>query len=688
LPSFRQRDATDCGPACLRYVAAHYRLHIPLTRLRQASGAGHGGASVLGLVEAAQGLGFSAKGVKGPPEALSTIPVPAIAHLLIDKRLFHYVVLTRWTPKRARIMDPATGRIEKWPAARFLGTWTGVLVLLAPGNAFLPGDHTTSPWRRLWALLRPHASTITQTFLGALFSTILALSMSIYVEKIVDSVIPDGNSRLLNLLGTAMLGLLAFRLLLGVFQSLLALRTAQRIDAAIILGYYRRLMRLPQPFFDTMRIGEITSRVADAVKIRNFLNSSLPNLLLNPLILAFSLGAMFAYAWKLALLSLALIPLNCAIYWSANRLNREYQRRIMERAADFDAQLVESLGAQSVIRGFQLEDDAAFRTETRLVRLLRSIWKISIGGLACSTAATLITQSYLIVLLWTGASLVLGAELSPGQLMSSYTLAGYLSGPITSLIGLNSSVQEALIAVDRLFEIMDLEIENDRGTVAFPATQAGEIRFENVSFKHAGRLMTLQEVSFTIPPARITVLSGPSGCGKSTLLALLQRLYLPSQGRILVAGIDLQYFSLGELRRSMAVVPQNPVLMSGTVIENLVPGEPPDMQRLLAICGELGLLEMIEQLPQGFFSQLTESGSNLSGGQRQRLAIARALYRRAPLILLDEPSSALDSAARQILIRALGRLRDEERTIVLAAHDPHLADIADQVVTLASGRVL
>jgi ATP-binding cassette subfamily B protein len=360
----------------------------------------------------------------------------------------------------------------------------------------------------------------------------------------------------------------------------------------------------------------------------------------------------------------------------------------MERAADFDAQLVESLNAQSVVRRFRLEEDAGFRTEVRLVRLLRSTWNAAVTGLGCGTAAALFTQAYLIVLLWIGARLVLETGLSAGQLMSCYTLAGYLTNPIAALIGLNATIQETLIATDRLFEIMDLETETDQGNVEFTAEKAGDIRFEEVSFRHAGRPATLRDLSLTVPAGKITVLAGDSGCGKSTFLALLQRLYLPEKGRIFIGHLDIRYFKLESLRRHLAVVPQQSTLLSGTVLENLAPGcSQPDMERLLKICREVGVTEFIEKQPQGFLTFLNENGANLSGGQRQRLVLARALYLDAPILLLDEPSSALDARSEEALMDLLVKLRAAGKTILLAAHSPRLFAVADQIVTLADGRV-
>jgi len=688
MPNFKQRDLNDCGVACLSYILSHYNKPKPVAQLRIATGTDQYGSTALGLISAAKLLGFTAKGAKGSLETLVTAPLPAIAHCLIDNKRLHFIVLLTWTPKFARVMDPAVGRVEKWSHDKFKAVWTGVLILMAPGENFQPGNHTVSAARRLWRLLQPHQSVLAQAFVGAVLSTILALAMSVYVQKIVDSVIPDGNRSLLNLLGVAMLAVLGFKLVLGIFQSLLSLRTAQKIDAALILGYYRHLLQLPQQFFDTMRVGEITSRVADAVKVRNFLNSALLNLVLNPLILIFALGAMFLYSWKLAVLSLALLPGNALLYWFVNLRNRTYQRQIMERSADFDAQLVESLQAQPALRRFRLEPAANLKTEVRLVRLLKTGYRAAIASLGCGTAGTLLTQAYQIGLLWIGAGLVLDTQLTPGQLMSCYTLAGYLTGPLTALIGLNTSIQEALIATDRLFEIMDLELEKNTGSIVFTPDHARELRFEAVSFRHAGRLATLSDVTLTIPAGRITALAGESGCGKSTLLALLQRLYLPEKGRITFGDIDAQYFTLDSLRRHLAVVPQATVLLSGTVLENLAPGDPaPDLEKILRLCREVGVLEFIEQLPQKFLTHLSENAANLSGGQRQRLALVRALYLDAPVLLLDEPTAALDAVSENTVLALLQKLRDQGKTIIIAAHHPSVLAIADQIVQLTAGVV-
>jgi len=653
--------------------------------LRQRAGTNQQGSTALGLVETARSFGFVAKGVRCPFETLGKIQFPALAHTTLTSGGHHYVVLCGMGRSMVRIMDPASGTVVKRPLSEFKSSWTGILILLAPGLEFKPGVKTRTGFARICELLIPLKSVLFQAFVGAVVATVLSLSTSVYVQKIVDDVIVDGNRNLLTLLSVSMLTILGFRLVIGWFQARLMLRTAQQLDSAMIMGYYRHLLRLPQAFFDTMRVGEITARVGDAAKIRNFLNGTFLNLLLQPLILLFALGAMFFYSWQLALLSLGLIPFNLVIYLASDWLSKKYQRLAMERGADFDSQLVESLNTQSIIRAFRLEEAMDVRMESRLVRLLRPIWDAANSALWIGSTASLITQAYTIVLLWIGATQVLKANLTAGQLMSCYALAGYLTGPITALIGMNSSIRDALIATDRLYEIIDLECEKNTGTVELSQRLNGTVRIEALSFKHPGRMPLLDKISLTAPFGKITALVGESGCGKSTVLALIRRLYVPDSGRIFIGETDIQHVSLDSLRRTVAIVPQHTHLLSGSVLENLAPGESrPNMVRLLRVCREVGVLEFIESLPGGFLATLTEDGRNLSGGERQRLALARALYTEANILLLDEPSSALDKKAERALMELLIRLRNQGKTIVLTAHTERLLEAADLVIDIGN----
>jgi ABC-type bacteriocin/lantibiotic exporter with double-glycine peptidase domain len=271
------------------------------------------------------------------------------------------------------------------------------------------------------------------------------------MQKIIDFVLVEGNTRLLNLLSLGMILILVFQLAIGAFKTVFGLQTGQMIDARLILGYYKHLLKLPQRFFDTMRVGEIISRVNDAVKIREFINSVALSLIVNVLIVIFSLLIMFFYYWKLALIMLAIIPIYVIIYWISNKVNKKWQRRLMEESAELESQLVESLNAVGTIKKFGIEQFANDKTESRFISLLKTIYKTSMYSMFIGTGAEFFTRLFtIILLLWIGSYFVINRELSPGELLSFYALVGYFTGPASSLIGANKNIQDALIAADRL----------------------------------------------------------------------------------------------------------------------------------------------------------------------------------------------------------------------------------------------
>ena len=453
----KQRDITDCGAACLASVAANYKLNLPVSKIRQYASTDKKGTNVLGMIEAAQKLGFDAKGVKGPFESIFKIPLPAIAHVVVKEVLHHFVVIYKASASHITIMDPADGQLHQVKHEDFKKEWTGVLILLLPNQDFKPADDKINISARFWQLIKPERGVLAQALLGAMVYTILGLSTSIYVQKIVDNVLTGGNTNLLNLMGVVMLVLVFVQLFIGSIKSIFTLKTGQVIDARLILGYYKHLLKLPQQFFDTMRVGEITSRINDAVKIRVFINDVSINLAVNVFIIIFSFAMMFSYYWKLALIILISLPLYLLVYFITNKINKKVQRKLMESGAELESQLLESLNSINTIKQFGLEEHANNITDLRFTALLKLIYKSSITSLHSGNSTDTISKIFTIVLLWAGATFVLNNQLTPGELLSFYTLSGYFTGPVSSLIGMNKTVQDAIIAGDRLFEIMDLE---------------------------------------------------------------------------------------------------------------------------------------------------------------------------------------------------------------------------------------
>jgi ATP-binding cassette subfamily B protein len=683
IPTVKQRDITDCGAACLKSVASRYGLDMPVAQLRQFASTDEEGTNIVGMIDAAQEMGFMAKGVRGNLDSLNRIPLPAIAHVVIDGQLNHFVVIYEVNEANVTFMNPDEGRVQTLSIGEFDEIWTGVLVLLLPDDDFEPGDETTSLSERLWKIVRPHTSTLMQALVGAVLYTLLGLSTSIYVQQIVDNVLRDGNARLLNLMSVAMIVILGLRIFVGAMKSLLVLRTGQQVDGKLILGYYKHVLRLPQQFFDSMRTGEIISRLNDAIKIRKFINDVSVSLIVNLMVVVFSFGLMFLYSWQLALVMLGVIPMYAGIYYVTNRINRTNQRELMQNAADLESQLVESLNSVSTVKRFGLQDEANLKTETSFVGMLRTIYRSGKVRIFSSKSSTFSSQLFTILLLWVGGHFAINRELTPGELMSFYSLLGYLTGPISKLIGMNKTIQNALIAADRLFEIMDLEQDTGDSDVTLKPSMVGDIRFEDVTFRYGSRKPVFEEFDLTINNGETTAVVGESGSGKSTLIALIQRLYDLEEGHIRFGDLDVKHVSDRSLRRRIGTVPQEVNLFSGSLIDNIAVGDyDPDMHRVLALSRRLGISEMAEDLPEGYHTDLGENGTNLSGGQKQRIAMARALYHDPEIIILDEATSALDSASEQRVQEVVRDLQAESKTVITIAHRLSTVVDADRIVVL------
>ena len=685
----KQHDMRDCGAACLASVAGHYGLQLPIAKIRQLCHTDKRGTNALGLIQGLEQIGFNAKGVKASLENLPQAPLPAIAHTIFKEQFQHYVVIYKIHKGKISVMNPAYGKIETYTTEEFAKIWTGVLILLEPNEYFEQRNEKTSLYQRFYQLIQPHKSILLQALVGAIFYTLLGLSTSIYIQKITDYVLVDGNRRLLNLLSVIMIVLLLFQIFLGVMKSVLTLQTGQKIDKYLILGYYKHLLKLPQRFFDTMRVGEIISRVNDAVKIRTFINDVSIQIVVNVFIVLFSFALMFTYYWKLALIVALVIPFYLGIYGITNWLNKKVERRMMEESAELESHLVESLNAVKTIKQFGAEIYANNKTDIHFSTLLKTIYKSVLNDLFSDNTSEFISRIFTIVLLWVGAGYVIDREITPGELLSFYALIGYFTSPVSQLIGMNKSIQNALIASDRLFEIMDLEQEEVTDKIELTAEQIGNINFENVTFSYGSRREVFKDFSCVIQKGKTTAIVGESGSGKTTLATLIQNLYPVNSGKITIGDYEVQYLSHYSLRTLIGVVPQQIDLFSGNVIENIAFGEDfPDMQRVIDLTKQLGIISFIEQLPNGFQTHLGENGSQLSGGQRQRIAIARALYKNPEILILDEATSSLDTDSEQVIQATLNELKRTGKTLIVIAHRLSTIAHSDTILVLKNGQLI
>ncbi|PWB26697.1 peptidase domain-containing ABC transporter [Flavobacterium sp. HTF] len=685
----KQHDIKDCGAACLASIGNHFKVNLPIARIRQYANTDKRGTNVLGIIEAAEKMGFTAKGVKGGLDSLDKIPLPSIAHIITKEQLHHYVVIYKTEKSKITVMDPGFGKMEIYTFEEFQKVWSGVLILFAPNDNFKILNEKTSPIKRFWNLIQPHKIILIQALVGAMLFTVLGLAMSIYIQKITDYVLVDGNRNLLNLLSVSMIAVILLQAYIGSKKSIFVMKTGQLIDAKLILGYYKHLLHLPQRFFDTMQIGEIISRINDAIKIRSFINEVAIDMIVNVFIVIFSFTLMFTYYWKLALIILIIIPFYITIYFILNKFNKKVERNIMENAAELQTQLVESITHVRTVKEFGIEDFTNLKTENKFVKLLFITYKSGLNGIFANTSTQFLASLFTVILMWIGSGYVIDRDITPGELFSFYALIGYFTSPVASLINMNKTAQNALIAADRLFEIMDLEREETENKIELQKENLGDIKFENVSFRYGSRQEVFKNFTAVFRKNETTAIVGESGSGKTTLISLLQNLYPIKEGKISIGKYDLQYVYYHSLRNVIGVIPQQLNLFSGNIIENIALGDSfPNIQRILDLSKQLGIIEFVEKLPNGFETQIGENGAMLSGGQKQRIAIARALYKNPEILLMDEATSSLDTNSEKIVKDVIDKFKSQGKTIIVIAHRLSTISNANTIFVMKNGAIV
>lgn len=689
-PAVRQRDFTDCGAACLSSILAYHGQKVPVARIRQLAGTDTSGTSVWGMVQAANQLGLFARAVRAAPSQLCLANFPAIVHIQLENKLAHFLVISAATDTKFHCMDPATGTYSWWKKDRFEVVYSEVLLLFTKTSDVYSNGQSTDIWLRFLRLLKPHRSSILLVFLGSIIYTLLGFSMAIFLQQLVDGILISGNRQSLHLMATILVILLTIQAFIGLVRSLIGFITGQLIDQNIVSSFISHLFLLPASFLMQFRVGEMVSRVGDAVKIRLLVNDLSMGILLQLLILMFSAAIMFIYHTGLAIFLIAATPVYAGIYYLAQKGNKKWERSTMESAAAVESEIVMSLQAAETIKAYSLESYITGKILMKWNRLLQALQKSAFYNLHLATVTEWMGKILLIVLLWRGALLVMDRQLSIGELLSFYSLAGYFTSPAIALVNASRNIQEALISADRLFEVIDLETELllPADTLSFKGLKGRPIRFEHIFFRYGNGAAVFDDLNFIIPAGMFYGIVGETGSGKSTIAALLQGRLQAQSGHIFIGNDRLDLYSRLSIRRNFVVVPQQVHVFKGTIWENIILADPnPDPEKMLAYSKACGLHDLVVQLKEQYGTELGEGAMKLSGGQLQLLAMTRALYLEPDVLILDEASAHLDAAAELRVLDFLKALKQRGCTIILITHRLQTLRAVDGIVVLKSGKL-
>ncbi len=684
----RQHDVTDCAAACLASVARHYGRDIPLTVIREASGTSVAGTSIKGILDAARELGFKAQAWKSDAkdvEDLRKLQGPAILHVVNSTGDLHFIVLYALTAGRAVVMDPSVGKHLKIKLEQLQEEWTGYLATVRPdpeaeGQQFNPSLHSQTILHSLRFL---PAKTFALMLAGSVTYIVAGICTALFLQHIIDKVLPSGEPGGLVPVGILMLAVTAATLMVGYGRILYALRLGITLDSRLVLGYLRHLFRLPAPFFVRRGTGELHARIGDAAKLRDFLVEGFSTLVTSLLILGVSFALMFTVHWRLALIMLAFIPVYLALFMVADRVNRRVNRGIIEQSARFEERTVEGIAAVRTIRWFGGGERLLRGIEKEYVILANRLFSGGRWAGGFASASDGVARLLTFTLLTIGSLYIFRGTLTIGELVSFYSLTAWFSTPLSELVKLNERQADARIAAERLGDITLLEPEDEGADLGDFTPEPSDVVFDHITFSYPGSPVLLEDFNLTLEAGRITAVQGPSGCGKSSLAGLLMRDYRVQAGTIRLGRHDIRLYPLAAWREFASIVPQEPLLMNTTILENICCLSPePDVRRVAAILEELGLDDWISGLPMGLLTRIGERGCSLSGGQRQRIALARALYREPKLLILDEATASLDRASKEQMLRRILRFRDEGGTVMLITHQDDSAAIADKIIQM------
>ncbi|WP_434180362.1 peptidase domain-containing ABC transporter [Bacillus thuringiensis] len=688
----QQHDLKDCGPACLAMISRHYGLSISISKIREIAGTDLQGTNVQGLLESAERLGFDTKGVRVTElKSLYEVPLPAIAHVNMPGGLLHYVVIYKVKKKKVYVADPAKGLVT-YSLEDFCKIWTGILVLLIPGQKFEKGKVSQGTFTRFLSLLKPQKHLLFPIFLASIFFNIFGLLGAFYFKFLIDDIVANQLLQTLHIVSIGVIILYIFKVVLSYFRTHLILYLSRRIDVQLMLGYYRHVVGLPMNFFETRKVGEIISRFMDAGKIRDALSTITVTLMIDTLMV--TLGAILLYIHSPTLfgVTLLLVPFYIGIIFIFHKPYQNINREEMESNAKLTSYLVESLNGIATVKSYNAEKEVFFQTESRFVKLLNHVFK---RGMLSNLQGSVKMGLELIggtVILWVGAIQVLDGNMTIGELITYNALLAYFLDPIENLIGIQPTMQSALVAGERLNEIFDLDPEKGEKEYnkVSPKQLSGSIACSNVTFRYGTRKNVLNAVSFSIDSGNQIAFVGESGSGKTTISKLLMGYYEPQQGDIYYDDYHIKEINRTDLRNRIAYVSQESFFFSGSIFDNLRFGleYQVTLEDIIQVCKDAAVHDFISELPLRYETLLEENASNLSGGQRQRLAIARALLKKPDILILDEATSNLDSTTEKHIIDMLKELRNKGITVIMIAHRLSTIQHANKIFVMEKGTII
>ena len=681
-PYISQVDQRDCGVAALAMILKNYGSSYSLTYLRELAQTSREGTSALGLVEAAKQLGLETQAIRADLDLFKqeNLSYPFIAHVVKDGGLQHYYTVFGQAKGQVVVGDPdPSKKVIKMSLEEFAKEWTGVTLFFEPGETYIKYKEEVPGLLSFLPILFRRKGLIAVIVLLSFLVTLVNIIGSYYLQSIIDRLIPQEDYALLTMISLGLCIAYLAQQVFTFFKDYLLHRLGNYLSISVILPYIKHVLSLPISFFSSRRTGEITSRFGDANTIIDALASTILSIFLDVTIVITLAVALILQNRSLFLMTLTVVPLYVLIILAFYKLFEKENYQLMEANSQVNTAVIDDLRGIETLKSLRVEERRYQEIEVKFhdylkKSLSKAKWQLTQDGL--KTGVQLVFNVFI---LWYGAQLVMEGQLSSGQLITYNMLLNYFTTPLINIINLQSKIQQAKVANNRLQEVYVVNKE-EKGQLKDLFFK--QLDLKGVSHRFSYQQETLHNIDLTINKGEKIALMGQSGSGKTTLAKILSGYHTKSSGHV---SLDKGSISQAELRQLVTYVPQQTYVFTGTILENLLLGleGEVDEQVILRACEQADILADIQKMPLGFQTQVSEDGG-LSGGQKQRLAIARALLSQQPILIFDEATSGLDSDTES---RVMANLAKIKRTMIFIAHRNSVRQHVSRVVTMVSGQI-
>ena len=667
-------------------VAKQYNSNFSIAKLRQISGTDRNGTNLVGMIKGLDYLGFDSKAVKVEDKKIdNSVSFPIIAHIQSKNNFLHYVVIHDVSNKRIIISDPESG-IKKLSHKEFSEIWTGILLLIEPKKDFQKRNEKDNSLSRFFYVLKNQKSLLFNIFLASILYTVLGIVTSFSSKFLIDYILKDKLMTTLTVMVVGMVILEIIQMLLSIFRGYLLIFLGQRIDIAILLGYYNHVIKLPMNFFSTRKTGEITSRFSDADNINDAVAETVLTLMLD--VITAVTGGIIVYIQNqyLFFVSIVILLLYVVIVFSFKEILKKINNDVLENNSQLTSFIIQSINGIETIKAYNLEKNIQDETEFKYLKVIKSSFKRSkiynlltfLSGVVELIGNTLI--------MWVGAIQVINGKLTLGEMMVFNTLLGYFTNPVKNLISLQPTIQAATVSADRLGEIIDLDIEQSDEKM-IPQNLKGDIEIKGLNFRYGTRELILKNINMEIKQGEKIALVGESGSGKTTLAKLILKFYDFEKGDININDFNLKDIDNTFLRNKISYISQDMFLFNKTIKENLMLSDEIEIDDVIELSKKVNAYEFINELPQRFDYMIEENGTNLSTGQKQRLSILRALLKKPDILIMDEATSNLDSITESAIQKTLNNPEFNMTTIIIA-HRLSTIRLCDRIYVLDKGEII